>query len=385
MRVGAFVPAREAWEDRSCDEKAVRGATPFTSRGWCDDPKRNRPGRALRSWAANFGGDHGGAADVTEPLATVVVTTYEQEPYVAEALRSILAQEAPFLFEVVVGVDSSRDETAAVVEGVARDYPGVVRVLRHERRVGLLENFRRTHAEARGRFVALLEGDDYWTDRGKLAAQVERLVRRPEAAVCGHIVEQVGIDGRRLGLIPERSQEGPLSRSEWVRRHCDFHTSSLVYRNFFSEGLPASVRDERNRVVDLPLKLALVARGEVDFIPRVWSVFRRSPSSASASFDTEQFRDIVVQSLSGARRSMDPALRGAVVAALVEALVDGALSPHRAAGGRLRFAARALALRPLEGSRRMARGAYSTLPEGAKRAYRRARRVWRGAPGERLP
>lgn len=320
---------------------------------------------------------------MSQPMVSVVVTTYEHEAFVEQALSSVVAQQASFSFEVVVGVDASEDATARVVQRFEREYPRIVRSFYHPQRVGLIENFRSAHAAVRGRFVALLEGDDYWTDHDKLAIQVEQLLRKEDAAVSGHFVEQITPSGRRLGSIPDRSTRAAPSRAEWISRHCDFHTSSLVYRNYFLDGLPPTVLDERNGVVDLPLKLALVSRGDVEFVPRCMSVFRRLPGSASAAFGEREFGEIVVRSLAAARGGMAPELRSALECALIEALVAGALSPALSAASRLGYASRALAIRPGESARLITRGVYSKLPERLKRAYRRVREPWRRVARER--
>jgi glycosyltransferase involved in cell wall biosynthesis len=307
------------------------------------------------------------------PLLSVLLTAFDQEPYVGEALESALAQRREFPVEVVVGVDASGDGTAEVVRRFERARPEVVRALVHARRLGLHGNFAAAYAAARGRYLALLEGDDLWTDPEKLARQVALLEARPEVVLCGHTVEVVTADGRRLGTIPEAPYGSAPSRREFVARLCDFHTSSLVFRNVFGGALPEPLRDERTRVVDLPLKLALVARGEVAFLPETMSRFRRRPDSASSAIDDEGWRDVALRALRDARPALSGELRAAADERLVELLVGGALSPRRPRPERLRLAAAALARRPLAAARALARGAYAGLPEGAKRAYRGAR------------
>ena len=240
-----------------------------------------------------------------------------------------------------------------------------------------IPSFAATLAAARGTYVALLEGDDYWTDPEKLALQVDRLENRPGAVVSGHLVDHVDVDGTILGAVPESPYSDTPDRSAWVRRLCDFHTSSLVFRNVFRAGLPDSVLDEGLRVFDLPLKLALAARGDVDFVPRTMSVFRRVPGSASSTFDDEEWRDIILFALRRSRREMPSPLLSVVDREIAELMAGGALSPERKKFERLRFAVRAVLLAPRVTIPMLARGVYSGLPETAKQIYRDSRSLLR--------
>jgi len=321
--------------------------------------------------------DVAGVGSVTVPLVSVLLTAFEHERLVGDALDSIFLQKTDFPFEVIIGVDASSDATGDAVRRYAHAHPGVVHAIYHARRVGLHQNFHAVHEAARGRYLALLEGDDYWTDDLKLARQVELLENRPDAVVCGHLVKVLSENGGLLGTIPEPIYATTPSRREWVGRLCDFHTSSLVFRNVFGGELPDSVLDEVTRVFDLPLKLELAARGDVAFIPDPMSVFRRLSGSASSAIDDEEWRDIVVRALRNARSSLPEDLRVVVGRRLAELLAGGALSPARAPATRVRLALEGILCNPAVAGHSLARGVYSGLPEGAKQFYREWRPYWR--------
>src|SRR4051812_40259185 len=119
-----------------------------------------------------------------DPYVSVHMITFNHERYIAQAIESVLAQNAPFPIELVIGEDASTDGTRAIVEEYCRRYPGTVRACLRERNLGFRRNFIDTLRACRGRYVALLEGDDYWLSPDKLARQAEVLDVNPDVALC---------------------------------------------------------------------------------------------------------------------------------------------------------------------------------------------------------
>lgn len=315
------------------------------------------------------------------PRLSVLVTIYNQRPYIAEALRSVLAQETHAELEILVGVDQSTDGSEEIAREFERSHPGTLRVFYRSKRLGLIENFRRLYREARGEYRALLEGDDYWTDPLKLERQIRLLDDQAGMILCGHRVEQISEMGDHLGPIPAHPYDEQTGAGEFVERLCDFHTSSLVFRDPFGGELPRAVVDERVGFLDLPLKLALAARGTIGYLPEPMSVFRRIAGSASSSIDEEGWRDVILLVLANVDPLLTSELRRITRRKRLELLVGGALSARRSRASRFRFALRALLAQPRAAIAGLARGSYGELPEETKQLYRRAR----GALGGRKP
>ena len=229
---------------------------------------------------------------------SVVVTTFRHERFVEQALQSVLAQRTDFAFEVVVGVDAADDSTLAIVRGLERDHPSVLRVLAHSHRVGLFRNFSLTYAAARGQFIALLEGDDYWCSPTKLATQIALLRSDPRISLCGHATSRVDISGRPVGRIPVGGYLASPRTSDFLERLCDFHTSSLCFPDPFSKRVPEVLLDERTRAFDLGLKFVLASRGHIGYIDDELSAFREVPGSASSDFDEKRVDWLRAMSLS---------------------------------------------------------------------------------------
>lgn len=199
---------------------------------------------------------------VTSPAVSVLVMTRNHDQFVEQAVRSLLAQEAPFPFEILIGEDLSTDRTLDLCRSLQRQHPATIRLLHADRNVGITANFLRLLARARGKYCALLEGDDYWTRRDKLDVQFQLLEAHPEWAWCGSRTEN-----RRLPVAP-RPEYGLRDHS---RRYI-FHTSTLFFR-----------RDALSRYPRFPdmigwdslLSVHLAQHGNSGFVDAETSYYRR--------------------------------------------------------------------------------------------------------------
>lgn len=106
---------------------------------------------------------------------SVLLITYNHEPFIAQAIESVLMQRTSFDYEIVIGEDCSTDNTREVVRSYAQAHPDVIRPLFREHTMGLSANNMTALSVCRGEYVALLEGDDYWISDQKLEKQVALL------------------------------------------------------------------------------------------------------------------------------------------------------------------------------------------------------------------
>lgn len=109
------------------------------------------------------------------PMVSVFIITYNHEKYIKEALDCILMQKCDFDFDIVVGEDCSTDNTRTILLEYQKKYPSKFRLLLHEKNIGAMNNQMETLSACKGKYIALCEGDDYWTDPLKLQKQVDFL------------------------------------------------------------------------------------------------------------------------------------------------------------------------------------------------------------------
>ncbi len=115
---------------------------------------------------------------------SVAMITYNHERFIGQAIESILAQNVNFEYEIVIGEDCSTDGTRALIMEFQRRYPNRLKLLLRDRNVGAMRNSAETIEACKGQYVALLEGDDYWTATDKLQKQVDFLDAYPDRALC---------------------------------------------------------------------------------------------------------------------------------------------------------------------------------------------------------
>lgn len=115
--------------------------------------------------------------------ASIICVTYNQAKYIRRAIGSFLTQKTDFPFEIILADDCSTDGTSAICAEYAAKYPDVIRHIRGDYNVGGVENERRAIDAAQGEYIAVCEGDDYWTDPKKLQKQVEFLEAHSDYSV----------------------------------------------------------------------------------------------------------------------------------------------------------------------------------------------------------
>jgi hypothetical protein len=205
------------------------------------------------------------------PKLSVVTTTHNQEAYVRDAFDSFVAQQIDFPMEIIVADDASTDATRAIIQEYVDRYPHLFRPILRPKNLGLNRNLVDALSRARGTYIALCEGDDYWIDPLKLSKQVAFLDRHPKTAVCFHPVRTIWEDGRVEDQdFPPVSWRDDLSLDALIRRNF-IQTNSVVYRRLpHYRGIPADV---------MPLDHYLMVRhafsGNIDMLPETMAVYRR--------------------------------------------------------------------------------------------------------------
>jgi glycosyltransferase involved in cell wall biosynthesis len=210
---------------------------------------------------------------------SVVINTYNQAAFVVEAIESVLMQRTPFDFEIVIVDDCSTDGTREILISYADKYPGKVRLILYETNQALTDEMLLRHATAD--YVALLEGDDYWTDPEKLEIQVAFLDANPDYVLCGHnfVVRNEYINTEVVR--PDFNQD--LAVTLTTRELIEFYipTASMVFRNRMLDTWPECFM--RLGFGDRPLQIMLSKLGKVRYFTRPMSVYRIHSGGAWSS------------------------------------------------------------------------------------------------------
>ena len=204
---------------------------------------------------------------------TVLVMTYNHAPYIRQALDSALAQRFDGTMEILVSEDCSTDGTREIVQEYAERRPDLLRLLLSERNLRSNEVVARGFRAARGRYLALLDGDDFWTDPEKLQLQADLLDSEPGVALCFHNVEVVGPDTGSERSFWNRADQPARATLQDLLAGNFLATSSVMYRRGLVEALPGWYEDFFP-VTDWPLHVFYAEHGEIAYLDCALGAYR---------------------------------------------------------------------------------------------------------------
>lgn len=224
------------------------------------------------------------------PVVSVQMITYNHEPYIRQAIEGVMMQKTDFEFELIIGEDCSRDRTREICFEYQKRHPDKIRVLWwHENVSKHGGNGRRCRARCRGEFIALCEGDDYWTDPYKLQKQVDLLRKHATATFCfcgSKVLEQE--TGEVIVWNSNGNRQSRLIRGKEFFDHHLFGgrgcggfgflmTATVMFRREATRRLEAEyeVFSWRMHLGDTTLWLGLSSLGDVYYLADDVSVYRR--------------------------------------------------------------------------------------------------------------
>lgn len=204
---------------------------------------------------------------------SVCIITYNQEKYIAQAIEGALFQQTNFDYELVVGEDCSTDCTKEIILSYQSRHPEKIRLLTTEQNLGMMENFTRAIEACQGQYIALCEGDDYWTDPCKLQKQVDFLDSNPEYSMCFHkSVTANEINPDEGGFVyPAFTEDSDLTLEDILTSNPAF-TASVVFKKKYLEPLPNWFQN--SPFGDWAVYLLVSRFGKIRYLNECMSVYR---------------------------------------------------------------------------------------------------------------
>jgi glycosyltransferase involved in cell wall biosynthesis len=290
---------------------------------------------------------------------SVAVVTYNHEFFIRQAIESALAQHVKFEYEIVVANDCSTDGTAAIVENLCREHPNRIVAVSQERNVGMMRNLCAALAACRGEYIALLEGDDYWTCPDKLQRQVDFLERHPDYAICCHRVHTTDEMGEGRNEIWPLHDAGSYLMQDLILENFIPNCSAVIYRSACIAAFPDWFFDFE--FCDWPLHILVARSGKIELCDEVMSNYRLHPRSLYSFRQGASRKKILVPMFKALDRHLDlqytDLISQAIASfyfdmAIIERLRGDRLSTSEylqaaIGGGKLRTAGRWRALRAL--------------------------------------
>lgn len=222
-----------------------------------------------------------------KPTVSTVVLSYNHEQFIVDAIESALEQRGEFHHEILLADDGSTDGTARIMARYVEKYPLRVRNITRKGNFGVSENYRHCFREAEGHFIAILEGDDYWTDPEKNLKQATFLQENREAAMVHSRIELFAMQSNSRRLL-KRQQGLPsmLSAADFARNeHLNLivNLSSCMFRSDLMKQLPNTLYEPR--LSEIALAFYFDRIGKIGFLPQVMSTYRLNEKSVWTGAD----------------------------------------------------------------------------------------------------
>lgn len=218
--------------------------------------------------------------DLNSPKVSICVQTYNHAAHIGQCLDGMLMQQTGFPFEIILGEDESNDGTREICQEYSSRFPNKINLYLRSRkdvikingrstgRYNFIQNFK----ACKGEYIALCEGDDYWTDKEKLQSQVDFLDNNPEYVLSFHYT-QIHKDGvlendyLNEGLKEKMSLEDLIVSNRFRTLSCVFRRKALL-----EAGFPKWFN--KSAIGDYVLYILLAQKGKINVLPKIMGAYR---------------------------------------------------------------------------------------------------------------
>jgi len=207
------------------------------------------------------------------PKVSVCMITYNHENYIREAIEGVLIQQCNFDVELIIANDCSTDKTDKKVQNIIHNHPNSswIQYTNHSQNKGMMPNFIWAMQQCKGKYIALCEGDDYWTDPLKLQKQVDFLEANEEYVLCFHQVNILKTNGEIVDDFITKVPENYETLETLALLGNYIHTPSVVFRNIIKE-FPFEF--EQSPIGDYFLYMMLSQHGKLKCLHEEMAVYR---------------------------------------------------------------------------------------------------------------
>lgn len=208
------------------------------------------------------------------PKVSVCMVTYNHGKFIREAIDGVLAQQTDFEVELIIGNDRSPDNTDAIIKDILEKHPKAhqIKYFNHAENKGMMANFGFVLGQCKGQYIAMCDGDDYWTNPLKLQKQVDFLDANPDYSICFHKTKVLKPNGEIISdyitVIPEQHE----TIEDLVLWGNYLHTVTVVYRNVIRE-LPFEFY--YSPIGDFFMHIMVARHGKIKLIDEEMAVYRQ--------------------------------------------------------------------------------------------------------------
>ncbi|MER2036789.1 MAG: glycosyltransferase [Solibacillus sp.] len=229
-------------------------------------------------------------------MVSIDCITYNHEKYIADAIESFLMQKTNFKIEILIHDDSSTDGTSEIIKKYEQLYPNIIKPIyqkENQHSKGINVTIKYQLPRARGKYIAVCEGDDYWIDPYKLQKQVDYLEKNKNCSLCFHNAEVIDVaNGNKI--VKKHIPWAPFNEKYYYQKNAKYNAGELALLDFIPTAsliFPRNLVTEISKnppdwitkaiVGDAPTRLVLASYGYAYFFDEVMSIYRTNVEGSS--------------------------------------------------------------------------------------------------------
>lgn len=211
------------------------------------------------------------------PQISICMISYNHDKYIAQAIDSVLMQDIDTEYEIIVGDDCSSDKTRDILKDYERKYPEIIIPIYRDKNIGATNNLYDVLLQARGKYIAILEGDDFWNSEKKLSTQFQFMESHNEYIGVVHRNNRCDAYGNLIEEYPFKIKEGKITIDDFFKYGFLYHTSTLFFKNIFLKQKQnyEKILTSHPLVGDYPLAILLLDLGDMYLLNEKFSTYRK--------------------------------------------------------------------------------------------------------------
>ncbi|MGO3184221.1 MAG: glycosyltransferase family 2 protein [Aequorivita sp.] len=241
---------------------------------------------------------------MNKPLVSISCVTFNHEPYIRQCLEGFMMQECNFEFEILIHDDASTDKTQDIISEYVLKYPNIIKpIFQTENQWSKTTGGMNAHfnfPRAEGKYIAICDGDDYWTDPLKLQKQVDYMKENEDCSLCYHKIRVKMADNSTedyfFGVNVEEPTKFTLEDFIKTNNGMGIRTPAMMIRSQYVLTMPNWMM--KSFIGDLVLQLYCGSHGQYGYLPEEMAVYNRgnpgawSENNQSVEWRLKQIRDL---------------------------------------------------------------------------------------------
>jgi glycosyltransferase involved in cell wall biosynthesis len=209
------------------------------------------------------------------------IIAYNHEKYIKECLDGALAQKVNFEYEIIISEDCATDNTREILLDYQKKYPDTIKLHLNKKNLGLIGNWTQALSLCKGEYIAICEGDDFWTSPNKLQKQVDFLDNNPDYTISTHNADVIKDDRQKIRDYCQDNHPETIDLKYLLRKGSGGPTCSQVVRNSAIKDLPDWF--DKMHACDWTIQVMAARHGKMKYFKKNMSTYRKHNQGANFS------------------------------------------------------------------------------------------------------